>query len=125
MIIGLTIFFIIIICETLLLVSLWINETRLVNENCKLEVEKEKLQSILFTIGEMAVSSFDNSIVGLVDRTLPKGFMIPKEEHNKNLELLKKEKGCNNCFYFDYSTQSETCSKCTSQNNWKPKNNES
>ncbi len=48
---------------------------------------------MLFTIGEIAVSDWNNNIVGLVDRTLPKGFMITKEEHNKNLELLKKEIG--------------------------------
>lgn len=58
----------------------------------KLIKEIRKLQSILFTIGEIAVSNFEDHIVGLVDRTLPKGFKISEEEHNQNLELLKKKK---------------------------------
>ena len=52
----------------------------------------DKLQSILFTIGEIAVSDWNNIIVGLVDKTLPKGFRITKEKHFKNLSILKQSK---------------------------------
>ena len=61
-------------------------------EYFKIRIENQRLKSILFTIGEIAVSNFDNHIVGLVDRTLPKGFKISEEEHNQNLGLSKKKK---------------------------------
>lgn len=50
-----------------------------------------RLREILFCIGEMAVTSFDDKIVGIVDRTL-NGFKIPEERFKVILqELLPKE----------------------------------
>ena len=56
----------------------------------KLLAENEYLQEILFCVGELAVQYFVDSIVGLVDRTLPKGYIIPEERYREILNDLRK-----------------------------------
>ena len=55
----------------------------------QLQAENEKLKEILFCIGEIAVCSFEDSIVGLVDSALPEGYRIPQERFE---EILKERK---------------------------------
>ncbi|MCK5606648.1 hypothetical protein KAR91_32400 [Candidatus Pacearchaeota archaeon] len=54
-----------------------------------LQAELTKYQERLFVIGELAVSSFDDSIVGIVDQTLA-GFKLDKVRYDEVLiECMK------------------------------------
>ncbi len=79
-----------VILYTLLAIIIWVWCE--LKEYLQIRIENKRMKSILFSIGEIAVSDWNDNIVGLVDRTLPKGFKISKEEHYKNLDLLKKKK---------------------------------
>lgn len=56
----------------------------------QLQDENEKLKEILYVIGELAVISSENSIMGLVNRTLPKGYTISKECFEQVLKAGEK-----------------------------------
>lgn len=55
----------------------------------RLEAEIIYLKEILFCCGEVAVGNFDNTVVGLADRTL-KGFKIPEKRYREILQSLSK-----------------------------------
>lgn len=65
---------------------------RLRKQNRRLkELEKENLhlKEVLYVCGEIAVTSFEDMIVGLVDRTL-NGFRIPESRFKEIWETQKK-----------------------------------
>ena len=57
-----------------------------------LEMEIQKLRDILFVIGEIAIITFDDRIVGIVDKTLKDcNYQQPtKEEFEKLLKEVSK-----------------------------------
>lgn len=60
--------------------------------NNRLEAENFYLKEVLFVCGEVAVSSWDDIVVGIVDRAL-NGFKISKERYHELLaELTKPDK---------------------------------
>ena len=56
----------------------------------ELQAENRQLKERLFVVGELAITSFDDSIVGIVDRTL-NGFKLGKKRYDEVLvECIKK-----------------------------------
>ena len=57
------------------------------NQNAQLKEMNTKLQNYLFAIGEVAVSCFDDRIVGIVDRIL-NGYSLSRKELKSTLEEI-------------------------------------
>jgi hypothetical protein len=58
-------------------------------KNQELEKQIHALKEVLFCCGEVAVNSFDDIVVGLVDKTL-EGFEIPMSRYREILNTLTK-----------------------------------